>query len=151
MQKLAIEFADENDAAVIFANDPDADRLAVAEKYHGEWRAFNGNEIGVLLASFIIQKLKNENGGIWSFNKGSVPSNVAMITTTVSSHMIQEMAIVEGIHFEETLTGFKWLGNKAIELERKGFNVALAYEEAIGKLYLMKGIWLIPVFVIKMA
>jgi phosphomannomutase len=46
--------------------------------------------------------------------------------------MIEEMARVEGIYWEETLTGFKWLGTKAIELRERGFRVLMAYEEAIG-------------------
>ncbi|KAJ2996815.1 Phosphoglucomutase-2 [Globomyces sp. JEL0801] len=46
--------------------------------------------------------------------------------------MLQEMAKVEGIKFDETLTGFKWLGNKAIDLGEKGFNTVFAFEEAIG-------------------
>ncbi len=40
---------------------------------------------------------------------------------------------MEGFEFEETLTGFKWLGNKALELEKHGTHVLLAFEEAIGK------------------
>lgn len=64
---------------------------------------------------------------------GAIPSNCAILSTTVSSHMIQEIAKVENIYWEETLTGFKWLGNKCIELqEKKGMNVIFAYEEAIG-------------------
>jgi phosphomannomutase len=60
----SIKTANLNNCSVIFANDPDADRLSVAEKQHdGKWRQFNGNEIGVILASFIIQKVKMENGG----------------------------------------------------------------------------------------
>jgi phosphoglucomutase len=59
----AMKFADSKRAAVIFANDPDADRLAVAEKLaDGSWRQFNGNEIGVLLASFMLEKVRSKDG-----------------------------------------------------------------------------------------
>ncbi|KAI8913460.1 hypothetical protein EDD86DRAFT_105365 [Gorgonomyces haynaldii] len=116
--KLAMETADANGCNVILANDPDADRLAVAESIHGKWKLFNGNEIGSILASFMIQQNK--------------ASKAALLTTTVSSHMIQAMAKKHGLEFAETLTGFKWLGNKAIELEKEGYTVLLAYEEAIG-------------------
>lgn len=58
--------------------------------------------------------------------------NVAMLASTVSSKMLQRMAKVEGFRFEETLTGFKWLGNRAKELAAQGLLVAFAYEEAIG-------------------
>ena len=103
-----------------------ADRLAVAEQIQpGQWRIFTGNEIGIILASFMLQRQRNLNGG-------SLPSNLGVLTTVVSSHMLQAMAQKEGIHFYETLTGFKWLGNKAIDLKRENIHVFFAYEEAIG-------------------
>ncbi|CAG8479629.1 5799_t:CDS:2 [Acaulospora colombiana] len=55
-----------------------------------------------------------------------------MLTTTVSSKMLSSMAKSEGFYFEETLTGFKWLGNAATELKKKGYDPFFAYEEAIG-------------------
>ena len=55
-----------------------------------------------------------------------------MLASTVSSKMISQIANKEGFEFHETLTGFKWLGNKAIELEKQGKTVAFAFEEAIG-------------------
>ena len=100
-----------------------ADRLAVAEKVLGEWRIYNGNEIGILMASFLLQRQKA---------LGVDLSKRAVLTTTVSSHMLQALAEKEGLHFHETLTGFKWLGNKAIELEKQGIETFFAYEEAIG-------------------
>ena len=86
-------------STLILANDPDADRLAVAEKQNnGQWRIFTGNEIGALLAH-------------WQFVnfKGDV-NKVAMVASTVSSKLIGAMARTEGFRFEETLTGFKWMG-----------------------------------------
>jgi phosphomannomutase len=56
-----------------------------------------------------------------------------MLASTVSSKILEKMAKMEGFEFEETLTGFKWLGNKALELEKHGTHVLLAFEEAIGK------------------
>jgi len=55
-----------------------------------------------------------------------------MLASTVSSKMLQAIAAKEGFLFEETLTGFKWIGNRAVELSKGGFNVVFAYEEAIG-------------------
>jgi len=49
--------------------------------------------------------------------------------------MLKAMAKTEGFHFEETLTGFKWLGNVAIELQKKGFDTRYAFEEAIGYMF----------------
>ena len=55
-----------------------------------------------------------------------------MISTAVSSKLLKSMAKIEGFNFIETLTGFKWMGNKAYDLISKGKTVLFAYEEAIG-------------------
>ena len=58
-----------------------------------------------------------------------------MLSTAVSSKALKAMAAAEGFRFEETLTGFKWLGNAAARLEAEGFTVLFAYEEAIGFMF----------------
>ena len=55
-----------------------------------------------------------------------------MLATTVTTKMIRAMARAEGFHFEETLTGFKWLGNRSLDLRAQGKTVLLTVEEAIG-------------------
>lgn len=55
-----------------------------------------------------------------------------MLTTVVSSKFLRQLAIKEGFRFEETLTGFKWIGNRMLELESQGYRTLFAYEEAIG-------------------
>jgi phosphomannomutase len=127
--QLSFETADAAGATLILANDPDADRLAVAEKDRrtGKWVVFTGNEIGVLLASWE-----------WRQWRGRRPADAApdatpvMLNTTVSSKMLKAMARAEGFAFEETLTGFKWLGSRSDELRRAGQHVLFSYEEAIG-------------------
>jgi phosphomannomutase len=57
---------------------------------------------------------------------------VYMVASTVSFKMIAAMARKEGFHFVETLTGFKWIGNKAADLRKEGNTVLFSYEEAIG-------------------
>ncbi|CAG8495313.1 6602_t:CDS:10 [Diversispora eburnea] len=117
---LSIKTANEVGARIIFANDPDADRFAVAEKgKNDEWVIFTGNQIGVMLASVILEYYKAND-------------KLAMLSTAVSSKMLSTMAKKEGFYFEETLTGFKWLGNAAIKLSKEGYKVLFAYEEAIG-------------------
>lgn len=125
---LAMKTSNENGCEVILANDPDADRLAVAEKKkgNGEWVVFTGNQIGVMLAHYLWTEWKRKN-----FDNKDAPK-VAMLASTVSSKMLKKIAQVEGFLFEDTLTGFKWLGNRSIELERDGYKVLFAYEEAIG-------------------
>ena len=53
-----------------------------------------------------------------------------MLASTVSSRMLAHMAHVEGFHYKETLTGFKWLGNASRDLDAEGYNAAFAFEEA---------------------
>jgi phosphomannomutase len=55
-----------------------------------------------------------------------------MCASTVSSKMLAEIARVEGFHFEDTLTGFKWIGSRSAELNKSGYRHLFGYEEAIG-------------------
>ena len=61
---------------------------------------------------------------------------IAMVNSTVSTKMLEKIAKVENFRFEETLTGFKWIGNKAIDLRKEGYTVPFAFEEAIGNIYI---------------
>ena len=83
-----------------------------------------GNHVGVLLASHILDSLDGRN-----------LSKTTLITTAVSSGMLEKMAVAKGVQFRETLTGFKWMGNLARELEKGGNNVPFAYEEALGYMF----------------
>nr|AOE43343.1 phosphoglucomutase [Cavenderia deminutiva] len=138
--KLAIETAEANKSRIILANDPDADRLAVAEKQpeyvflfylisnNGTWKVFNGNEIGILFADWAWQNCRRVYP--------DVPADqFFMINTAVSSAMLKSMAKKDGYIHEETLTGFKWVGNKARELLDQNKRFLFAYEEAIGFMY----------------
>lgn len=58
-----------------------------------------------------------------------------MLASTVSTQMLHAMADTEGFYYNETLTGFKWLGNRAITLEKNGYDAAYAFEEAIGYMF----------------
>lgn len=123
---LAIKTAKRSNSEIILANDPDADRLAVAERREdGSYKLFSGNELGALLGWWCLE-----------FYKMTVPdcdvSNVVMISSTVSSKILKSMAEREGFTFFDTLTGFKWIGNKAIEQQEAGKTVLFGFEEAIG-------------------
>jgi len=101
--------ADWEGSNFIIANDPDADWLAIAEKWpDGSWKIFTGDETGTIFAYYLFNIHKD---------KGEDVSKLAAVASTVSSKFIKKMAEVEGFHFEEVLTGFKWIGNKAIELD----------------------------------
>lgn len=146
---LAMAAADAAGATLILANDPDADRLAVAEwlpteggakapwsqrqpGQAGEWRVFTGNEIGALLASWMWRGWQLSHPGIapGSLAPGDRP---CMLASTVSSKMLGAMAETEGFTFQETLTGFKWMGSAMADHEAKGTGTVLfSFEEAIG-------------------
>ncbi|GAB5570888.1 glucose 1 [Prionailurus iriomotensis] len=124
---LSFALADKTKARIILANDPDADRLAVAEKQDsGEWRVFSGNELGALLGWWLFTSWKEKN------QDHSALKDIYMLSSTVSSKILRAIALKEGFHFEETLTGFKWMGNRARQLIDQGKNVLFAFEEAIG-------------------
>uniref|UniRef100_A0A6M2DLH5 Putative phosphoglucomutase/phosphomannomutase n=1 Tax=Xenopsylla cheopis TaxID=163159 RepID=A0A6M2DLH5_XENCH len=123
---LAIKLANEEGRSIVLANDPDADRLACAEKLaNGEWHIFTGNELGALLGwwSLMVHKMLNTNSNL---------DDVYMLSSAVSSKILKTMADHDGFHFIETLTGFKWMGNAAISLTAAKKHVLFAFEEAIG-------------------
>jgi phosphoglucomutase len=113
--------ADANGINFILSSDPDADRFAAAEKVDGQWHQYTGNQVGILLASHVLETFPPKER-----------SQLAMLTTTVSSRMLAVMAERESFHYAETLTGFRWLGNKALDLRAQGFKPAFAFEEALG-------------------
>jgi len=118
---LALATAKEVDAHVILANDPDADRLAVAYKDGDGYRMLNGNEIGVLLGVDALFA-----------TKGKV-KNPLLVNSLVSSTWLGHIAKQEDVAHAETLTGFKWIANTAMQrLQDKGDNFIFGYEEAIG-------------------
>lgn len=118
---LAMSTADQAGIRLILANDPDADRFAVAEKIGERWHQFKGDQVGVLLGDFLRSRI----------SPGAKPDDY-MLTSAVSSQMLSYMAAENDFSVEETLTGFKWLGNRGLDLQKHGKQVHFAYEEALG-------------------
>eukprot|EP00906_Rhabdomonas_costata_P004216 RCo006278 len=126
--RLACEHADRNACSLVFATDPDADRFACAVK-DGDppgWRVLSGNDIALLMADWIWQHYSAEE------TDPGRRSKAVMLASTVSSKVLKRMAEKEGFLFVETLTGFKWLGNRAAELIAQGHDFLFAYEVEIG-------------------
>ena len=125
----SMAYAAENGCDFIVANDPDADRLAVAEwdASTGAWKVFSGNNLGVLLAHWQIMQYKQKKRTSAPADKGP-----AVLTTVVSSRMLKAVAAAEGVTYSDTLTGFKWIGNRALEMTKEGYAVLFSYEEALG-------------------
>ncbi|KAL5511802.1 hypothetical protein ACEPAH_5020 [Sanghuangporus vaninii] len=121
---LALKTADDFGARYVLAQDPDADRFTAAEKSpDGKWITFTGDQIGAIFAARCLEIYRTT---------GQPLNKLAMIASTVSSKMVEAIARKEGFTFAETLTGFKYIGNKARDLENQGYHVPFAYEEAIG-------------------
>jgi phosphomannomutase len=106
---LAVAAAKASSADIVIANDPDADRCAVAVPDDGDWRMLRGDEVGALLADFL---LRNDIHGRYA-------------TTIVSSSLLSAMAARQGMPYSETLTGFKWI-------VKAGDDLVFGYEEALG-------------------
>ncbi|MBK7861989.1 MAG: phospho-sugar mutase [Archangiaceae bacterium] len=116
---LATALAEKTGADLVLANDPDADRLAaMARDAKGALKMLTGNEVGVLLGAYLLENQK--------------PQKPLVITTIVSSAQLKAIAQAHGARYEECLTGFKWIANKALELEPEGYRFVMGYEEALG-------------------
>ncbi len=116
---LALALAKATSADLVLANDPDADRLAIAARDGDELRPLTGNELGVLLGHYLLTE-----------RPASKPRVV--LASIVSSPLLGRIAADLGVRYEETLTGFKWIANRAIALEREGYEFVFGYEEALG-------------------
>ncbi len=112
--------ADRVGADLALANDPDADRLAVhARDRRGRLLALSGDEVGSILADYLLR----HRGG----------EGALLVNTLVSSPLLGDLAEEHGARWERTLTGFKWIQHRALELERsEGLRLLLGYEEALG-------------------
>lgn len=134
---LAKAKADEHGCLVVLANDPDADRFAAAVKNEetGEWVQLTGNQLGALFAYHEFQRYQNKKKEGASKDGKEDIKPLALLNSTVSSQLIRSMAEKEGFKYEDTLTGFKWIGNRAMELVKEGYEVPFAFEEAIGYMF----------------
>jgi len=110
---LVVALAESVEADLVLANDPDADRLAVAVRRPNGWERLTGDQIGVLLGWYLLGQTQG-------------PRSVA--TTIVSSSLLGKVAAASGAVCYETLTGFKWLARAGSDAEPLVF----AYEEALG-------------------
>lgn len=141
---LSFALAKQTECTIILANDPDADRLACAEFdttwvnyicvycalivlislinflsnsiYSTEqWKVFTGNELGALLGWWSVECFKRQH-------PTKSLDDCYMLASTVSSKILRAMGRIEGFHFIETLTGFKWMGKQIFPIVNVNFN-----------------------------
>ncbi len=124
----SILFAERQDPRpqAILATDPDTDRMGVQIWNGVEYHSLNGNEIGILLLDFLIQK---------SLVLGRDLRNSVVLKTIVSTEMVNRMKTRYGFQLIETLTGFKYLGDQIEQLEEPDQEFLFAFEESYGYLY----------------
>lgn len=134
---LAIKRAEAAGARLVIANDPDADRFSAAVLCSDQtWRQLTGNEIGALFGAYMLELVKSHKiVDSKSPSAQSTLNKTYLLNSTVSSQLLKAMAEKEGFHYEDTLTGFKWIGNRALDLKKDGFLVPFGYEEAIGYMF----------------
>ena len=123
--ELAFRLAAEVGASVIFATDPDCDRLGVAVKDgQGEWHLLTGNQIGCVLLHYILSSLEKE---------GKLPKDGAAVKSIVSTSLANRICEHFGVSIYETLTGFKFIGEKIQQFMDKGDHTFLfGFEESYG-------------------
>lgn len=125
--QLAIRLADEVDADLIIGTDPDCDRMGAAVRdSDGEFIVLSGNQSGALMVYYILSQLAE---------RGELPDNGVIINTIVTSELGAAIAARYGVNVVQTLTGFKYIGQKMTEYESSGqYQFLFGYEESYGYL-----------------
>ena len=124
--KLALELAEKEDADIVLATDPDADRLGVFSKdiKTGKYMMYTGNMSALLIAEYRISQMKE---------KGLLPLNGMLITTVVSSDLAKAIAKYYNLKYFEVLTGFKNIGAVMKKADETGeYKYVFGYEESYG-------------------
>ena len=123
--ELALKLAKKEDADLVLATDPDADRLGVwVRDKSGEYHCLTGNMSGCLIAEYEISQRKAVKG---------LPADGALITTIVSTKLSKAIAASYGTKYIEVLTGFKYIGQQILEFEKSGHGTYLfGFEESYG-------------------
>ncbi len=124
---LAMKIAEENGCDLLIGTDPDADRAGVIVRAsNGEFVPLTGNQIGVMLLSYIIEARKLEN---------KLPANAAAVKSIVSTKLADKICEANGVTMINVLTGFKFIGEKIKEFEETGSHTYIfGFEESYGYL-----------------
>jgi len=120
---IGLKLAKELDADILLGTDPDADRVAIGVKnHHGEWVLMNGNQTAVLACNYMMEARKA---------KGIAQPNDMVITTIVTTQMINDLAAGYGVACYNVLTGFKWIA-ELIKAKTGQENYIIGGEESFG-------------------
>ncbi|MCY8341845.1 phospho-sugar mutase [Bacillus haynesii] len=125
--EYAIRLGEEKGADILIGTDPDADRLGVAVKdLEGRYVVLTGNQTGALLLHYLLSQKQQ---------KGTLPDNGVVLKTIVTSEMGRDITASFGLDTIDTLTGFKFIGEKIKQFEASGeYAFQFGYEESYGYL-----------------
>ena len=121
---LAVDLARKVDSDLIIGTDPDADRIGTMVRCGDDYVPISGNQMGVLLLDYIINARREA---------GTLPENAGTVSSIVSTAMARAVAEANGVHFEDTFTGFKFMAERVAAWEAAGsYRYIFAFEESYG-------------------
>lgn len=121
---LAVDLAKQVGSDLIIGTDPDSDRIGVMVRDGENYTTITGNQLGVLLLDYVITARKAA---------GTLPANAGAVKSIVTTEMAKAVAESNGVHFEDTFTGFKFMAERVAEWEKAGsYEYIFAYEESYG-------------------
>lgn len=122
---LAVDLAKKVDSDLIIGTDPDSDRIGtMVRNVEGDYVTITGNQLGVLLLDYIISARRET---------GTMPENPGALSSIVSTSMARAVSEANGVHFEDTFTGFKFMAERVAEWTAAGsYNYIFAFEESYG-------------------
>ena len=121
---LAVDLARKVGSDLIIGTDPDSDRIGTMVRKGDEYVTITGNQMGVLLLDYIIKARKRT---------GTMPVNPGAMNSIVSTGMARVICEANGVHFEDTFTGFKFMAERVAAWEAaKSYNYIFAFEESYG-------------------
>jgi phosphoglucomutase len=122
---LAVDLARQVGSDLIIGTDPDSDRVGVmALGKDGDYHTITGNQMGALLTDYVITARRRT---------GTLPDKAAVLSTIVSTGMTRAICEANGVHFEETFTGFKFMAEKLSQYAAQdSYHYVLAFEESYG-------------------
>ncbi|MBQ0005703.1 MAG: phospho-sugar mutase [Clostridiales bacterium] len=121
---LAIKYAERENADIIIGTDPDSDRCGAVVRTQSGYKALTGNQMGILMLDYILERRSQ---------LGTLPSNAIALKSVVSSSLCERICSAYGISCGETLTGFKYIGEKIKQYEASGeYSFVFGFEESIG-------------------
>ena len=121
---LAVDLAKKVGSDLIIGTDPDSDRIGTMVRKGDEYVTITGNQMGVLLLDYIIQARKAT---------GKLPANAGAVASIVTTGMARTVCEANGVHFEDTFTGFKFMAERIASWEAaKSYQYIFAFEESYG-------------------